>query len=291
METITKHILVPVDFSEKSEYGLQMAASLLENNGGEVTVLNVLKGVDPVWSESFSDKERSELLTKINKHLCSFAERYIDSSRFKLNCVIEKGKLCDTILGKAYELSASVIIMGTSTADNIKKRIIGTNALRVVSESQCPVITLKQKPIDGGIKRIILPLDITKESREKTMTAVGLAKENNAEIFLVSAYTINDNNVLHKLENYQKQVVDFIQNNGVKVTSNLLKLEDRVDGVLDFIEQHNGDIILITTHQQLDIVDKFLGSFAQSIIKEAKIPVMSIVPKLKHFVVFKLPAS
>lgn len=291
MDATTKHILVPVDFSDKAVYGLQMAANLLENSGGEVTVINVLKGVDPIWSDFFSDDERLSLLEKLKKHLQNFTEKHIDCNKYNVTCVIEKGKLCDTILQKADELNISVIVMGTSTIDNIKKRIIGTNALRIVSEAKCPVITLKQEPVKNSINRIILPLDVTKESREKATNAVQLAKEYGAEIFMVSAYTINDEIILRKLETQQKQVVDYIKNYNVKVTANLLKVGDRVDGVLDYINQNEGDIILITTHQQLEIVSKFLGSFAQSIIKESKIPVMSMVPKLKHFVVFQLPAS
>lgn len=291
MDATTKHILVPVDFSDKAVYGLQMAANLLKNSGGEVTVINVLKGVDPIWSDFFSEDERTSLLEKLKKHLQNFTNKYIDSNKFSVNCVIEKGRLCDTILKKADDLNVSVIVMGTSTIDNIKKRIIGTNALRIVSEAKCPVITLKQEPVKNSVNRIILPLDVTKESREKTTNAVQLAKEYDAEIFMVSAYTINDEIILRKLETQQKQVVEYIQKHNVKVTANLLKVGDRVDGVLEYINQKEGDIILITTHQQLEIVNKFLGSFAQSIIKEAKIPVMSMVPKLKHFVVFQLPAS
>ncbi len=291
MDATTKHILVPVDYSDKAVYGLQMAANLLKNSGGKVTVINVLKGVDPVWSSFFNDEERDFLLDKLKKHLQNFAELHIDCNKFDVNCTIEKGKLCDTILQKVDELGISVIVMGTSTVDNIKKRIIGTNALRVVSEAKCPVITLKQKPQHKAIKRIILPMDITKETREKAAMAVQLAKENEAEIFMVSAYTISDEIVLKKLELQQKQVVEYIQKHDVNVTSSLLKVNDRVDGVLDYIVQKEGDIILITTHQQLEIVNSFLGSFAKSIIKEAKIPVMSMVPKIKHHVVFKLPAS
>jgi nucleotide-binding universal stress UspA family protein len=41
--------------------------------------------------------------------------------------------------------------MGTSRADNIKKHIIGTNALRIVSEAKCPVITTK-----SALKELIL---------------------------------------------------------------------------------------------------------------------------------------
>lgn len=291
MDATTKHILVPVDYSDKSVYGLQMAANLLKTNGGKVSVINVLKGVDPIWSDFFTDEERNGLLNKLKKHLLSFTHQYIDTKVYDVECFIEKGKLCETILNKVDELDISLIIMGTSTVDNVKKWIIGTNALRVVSEAQCPVITLKQKPVSPQIKRIILPMDVTKESREKVMKALQLAKENDAEIFVVSAYTISDEGIMKKLESQQKQVVDFIQNHNVKVTANLFKVSDRVEGVLKYINQKDGDIILITTHQQLEIVNSFLGSFAKSIIKEATIPVMSLVPRINHFVIFKLPAS
>jgi nucleotide-binding universal stress UspA family protein len=291
MDATTKHILVPVDYSDKSVYGLQMAANLLKTNGGKVTVINVLKGVNPIWSDFFSNEERVLLLGKLKKHLRNFTDQYIDSTMFEVNCIIEKGKLCDTILSKVTDLNISLIIMGTSTVDNIKKWIIGTNALRVVSEAKCPVVTLKQSPKVKFINRIILPLDITKESREKVNAAVQLAKETNAGIYMVSAYTLNDDSVLHKLENHQKQVVGFIEEHGVKVYAELLKVSDRRNGVLNYIKEKEGDIILITTHQQLEIVESFLGSFAKTIIQKSDIPVMSMVPKIKHHVVFKLPAS
>jgi len=291
MDTTTRHLLIPVDYSEKSVYGLQMAAKMLNNaDNSEVTILNVIKGVDPIWSESFNEEERNSLIDKIKKHLENFAKKHIDFSKYKVNCIIKKGRLCETILQTAEELNISAIVMGTSTADNIKKRIIGTNALRVVSEAKCPVITLKQEP-KTEVKRIIVPLDVTKETTEKVKNAVQLAKDFNAEIFIVSAYTISDDAIIGKLESQQKIVVDYIKKHDINVSASLLKVSDRVDGVLNYIEEKQGDIVLITTHQQLEIISSFLGSFAQDIIKNAKIPVMSIVPKLKHYVVFKLPAS
>jgi len=291
MDATTNHILVPVDYSDKAVYGLKLAAHLLEANGGKVTVINVIKGVDPIWSDFFSDDERLSLLAKLKKHLSNFSSQFIDNKKYSVDCIIEKGKLCESILKKIDELNISLVVMGTSTADNIKKRIIGTNALRIVSEASCPVITLKQEPLDFKVNRIILPLDITKESREKVVKAIHFAKEMGAEIFIISAYTLNDESVVHKLKSQQKQVVEFVQEHGVPVSCELIKVSDRVDGVLKYVEEKKGDIIVITTHEQLEIVKSFMGSFAQSIIKEAKIPVMSLVPKIKSHVVFKLPAS
>jgi hypothetical protein len=60
-----------------------------------------------------------------------------------------------------------MIVMGTSTADNIKKKIIGGNALRVATEAKMPVVTVKQGCASKNLDRIVLPLDLTKKPKKK----------------------------------------------------------------------------------------------------------------------------
>lgn len=290
MEVTLSHLLVPIDYSDKSVFGLKYAVKLNKTLNGKITFVNVIKGVDPIWSDFFTDVEREILLKKLQDHMRNFVHKSADIDDSQFDCLIAKGKLCDTIMQTAKSLNASAIIMGTSHADNIKKLIIGTNALRVVSEAQCPVITIKCEPKDSDIKRIILPLDISKETREKVVDAVDIAKKLNAEIMVVSAYTFNDELLYKKLRQQQDQVVNYITERGIKCTGNLFKTDDQVDGVLDFIDSNNGDMVIITTHQQLEIVTSFLGSFAKSIISKANVPVMSIVPHNKYNVIFKTPA-
>lgn len=290
MEVTLSHLLVPIDYSDKSVFGLKYAVKLNKTLNGKITFVNVIKGVDPIWSDFFTDVERDILLKKLQDHMRNFVHKSADIDDSQFDCLIAKGKLCDTIMQTAKSMNASAIIMGTSHADNIKKLIIGTNALRVVSEAQCPVITIKCEPKDSDIKRIILPLDISKETREKVVDAVDIAKKLNAEIMVVSAYTFNDELLYKKLRQQQDQVVNYITERGIKCTGNLFKTDDQVDGVLDFIDSNNGDMVIITTHQQLEIVTSFLGSFAKSIVSKAKVPVMSIVPHNKYNVIFKTPA-
>jgi len=291
MNTSTNHILVPVDYSDKSVYGLQMASILVKKYGGKITVLNVVKGVDPIWSEFFTDEERGRLLDKLKMHLEHFSKKYLSCHNADCSFLIEKGKLCDTILSTVEKQNVSMIVMGTSTVDNIKKWIIGTNALRIVTEAKCPVITLKSAPKADDINRIILPLDITKETREKTVDAVAMALKFNAKIHVISAQTFTDESIHKRLVDQLNQVMTFIKSHNIECTGEILKVDDRVDGVLEYIDQKKGDLIVITTHQQLELIHSFLGSFAKSIIRSAEIPVMSIVPKIKHYVVFKMPAT
>ena len=57
--------------------------------------------------------------------------------------------------------------MGTTAATNIRKKIIGSNALRIVAESDIPVITVKIGCETKNFNNLILPLDLAKETREE----------------------------------------------------------------------------------------------------------------------------
>ena len=290
MEASISHLLVPVDYSDKSVFGLKYAVKLNKVLNGKITFLNVIKGVDPIWSEFFTDAERDILLKRLRDHMRDFVLKNADIDESKFDCLIAKGKLCDTIMQTAEQLKASAIIMGTSHADNIKKKIIGTNALRVVSEAKCPVITIKSEPSSAEVKRLILPLDISKETREKVVDTVDIASKFGAEVLVVSAYTFEDELIYTKLRQQQDQVVKYITDRGIKCSGHLFRTDDQIDGVLDFIDKKKGDMVIITTHQQPELVTSFLGSFAKSIISKANIPVMSIVPRNKYNVIFKIPA-
>ena len=289
MDAPISHILVPVDYSDKSVYGLQLAAKLNKFLNGKITVINVLKGVDPIWSDFFSPVERENLLGKLKLHLQQFAGRYIPD--VPLECLVEKGRFCETIMENAEKLGVTLIVMGTSRADNIKKHIIGTNALRIVSEAKCPVITTKAAPQGVDIKRLILPLDISKETREKTVDAVHLAKKLGADIKVVSAYTFDDELIYARLTAQLDQVVSFIKGHGIPCTGQILKVSDHQEAVLKYIDDNLGDMVVITTHQQLEVVHSFMGSFAKGMISHSKVPVMSIVPNIKHYLELKLPST
>ena len=82
-----------------------------------------------------------------------------------MNTLVGKGSVYQKITEVAELINATMIIMGTNGEDGLKKRFIGSNALRVIRESTIPVITIKGKHHRNGCKNIVLPLDLSKETR------------------------------------------------------------------------------------------------------------------------------
>ena len=284
MKEPKKKILVPVDFSSQSYIGLKQAYNLAKINNAQISLLHIINEASPLWS-IYSDDEKQVVTDKMRNKMLEFAHKLIKDENFKLQVLIRKGKLCDTIIRISEEHDFDFIVMGTSTADNIKKKIIGSNALRVISEAYCPVITVKGKHFRPECNNIILPLDLTKETKEKVTNALRFARLFNAKIFVVSIVSMDDEFILKRLNTQLKQVEDFLTKGNVECSTELIRCKDksRAECLIDYIHEKQGDLIIITTHQQpFGIFRYFIGSFAKEIIHGVDIPVMSIVPRLQQ---------
>ena len=85
-----------------------------------------------------------------------------------VNGMVTKGKAQQKIVEVADLVSAKLIVMGTSGPPlGFTKKIIGSKAIRVVSKSPCPVITIKRKEHFNGCRTIILPLDLKRKPSKK----------------------------------------------------------------------------------------------------------------------------
>jgi nucleotide-binding universal stress UspA family protein len=207
-------------------------------------------------------------------------------SKMKVNTLLGKGPVYEKINEVAGLINASMIVMGTNGEQGGKKRFIGSNALRVVRESAVPVLTIKGKHHRNGCKNIVLPLDLSKETREKVNKAIELSKLfKGATVRVVSVLFTTDEFVVNRLTRQLGQVKAFLEKEGVECTAEIIKgikgEETLAQNILEYAVKVDGDIILIMTQQEVDFTDYFIGSSAQEIINHSKIPVLSIRPAPK----------
>ena len=283
MNSTTNNILVPIDFSEQSIIGLEQSYNLAKFTKAKITLLNVIEG-GSIW-RLFSSKEQKDVINKMRSKLENLAQEVSKKSGIKVNTLIEKGKLVDKILGTANKLNATFIVMGTTSVDNIKRKVIGTNALQVVREAKCPVITIKGKYHLKGCENIVLPLDLTKETKEKVSRAIQFAKMFDSTIHVVSVVSTNDNYLISRYKTQLKQVQKFIQRKNVQCSAKTIKSSGKKEKIaktlIDYAHKVEADLIIILTQQEIKITEYFIGSLAKEIIHGSTIPVMSIVPSRK----------
>jgi nucleotide-binding universal stress UspA family protein len=170
--------------------------------------------------------------------------------------------------------------MGTTGSQGLKK-FIGSNTLRVIRESPSPVISIKGKKHISGCKNILLPLDLTKETREKVSKSIEIASLYGSTIHLVSVITTNDEFIVNKLHRQMKQVHEYISKSGIPCTVEFIQNDDVTKSILSYSKKIKADLIMIMTQEENWTDLMFIGSSAQQIINSSDIPVLSIRPREK----------
>ena len=277
-------ILVPIDFSEQSVIALEQAVSLSKVFNSEIHVLNVISS-DFSLSSLFNDSDKLEFEKRAKENLNKFLDEMCKKFDVELEGHQVTGKVYDQVVNSANLLDAQFIVMGTSGVAGLKKRFIGSNALRVVREAGKPVITIKGKHHRKGCQNIVLPLDLTKETKEKVAKALEFAKRFGSVIRVVSVLMTNDEFIVNRLTRQLDQVKKYIVESGVDCTAEIIRdtksSNSLSSSIIDYSNKCKGDLIMIMTQQEDDFTDYFIGSSAQEVINKSDIPVLSIVPTPK----------
>lgn len=274
-------ILVPIDFSEQSLIALSQSYNLAKNIKAEVVLLYVIDEVNPMVKMFI--KGLDEIRGAVESNLKSLADEKIKETGLKISTVVEEGKIYQVINDVAKKMEATFIVMGTKGVESSK--FIGSNALKVVKTAPCPVITIKGKEHNKGCGKIVLPLDLTKETSDKVNKAIEIAKIFDAEICAVSILLTGKDDVVSKLKDQLLLVQNYIIKNKVNCTAEMVKILKKDDklshAVIAYAEKIDADLIMIMTQQEKDIKEFFIGSHAREIINISDIPVLSVQPSVK----------
>ncbi|HET7818189.1 MAG TPA: universal stress protein, partial [Bacteroidia bacterium] len=222
-KSVKNKIVVPIDFSEQSLIALGQSYNLAKEYDAELLLLHVVE--EGGWTNLVSSKQISEIKKDLQKKLDKLADDTSKKHKIPADTMIAKGKAYEKIIEVADMVSAIMIIMGCNSRQKLKKFFIGSNALRVVRESNCPVITIKGKHHNSGCKNIVLPLDLTKETRDKVQKAIEIAKLGTykATIHAVSVMQSTDEFLVTRLTAQMEQVKNYIRNNDVECTAEIIK--------------------------------------------------------------------
>lgn len=281
MASQKNHILVPVDFSEQSLIALAQSYNLARLTKAEITLIYVIDDDEnnPLSFFLKSKKQNKKDLEKsIKQRLEEVASDAFHKSGVKINTMISYGKIYEEINAAAKKIKCSFIIMGTNGSVGIK-RFIGSNALRVIRDAPCPVITIKGKKHRFGCQLILLPLDLTKETRQKVNKAIELATYFGSAVKVVSVVTTDDEFIVNKLQRQLNQVRHYINEREITCTAEMIKGKDVAEELMKYAKQVKADLIMIMTQEEMNWTERFIGSAAQEVINGTDIPVLTIHPK------------
>ncbi len=278
------NILVPTDFSEVAENALQNAIQVAKVYKNEITLLYILEEsfLGGIFSKTQSDVMRDAILTKLKVK----ADEITAQHHVKVSVRVESGKVYKTIATVANEEKFDSIIMGSHGASGLEQ-IVGSNASRTIQYAEVPVVVVPaENKGSKGYKKIVMPFDLTLETRQKVEWGIHIAKKFDSEIHLV--YSKTDDEYLDiKMKANIASVEHTLK--GANVSYTLYELKD---SVLDNFatEIHNyanivsADLIVAMTHTEKGISEVLIGTLTQQLVNKAsKVAVMCIHPRETGF--------
>lgn len=269
------HIIVPIDFSDESIKGLELAILFAKKVTCKVQMVYVRKKSGDYNAGSKEEKKYAEKRFKV------IIKEYqpLLPKDIKLDYIIKSGKIYKEIVNQAESFEKSFIVASTHGASGFEQFFIGSNALKIISATKVPVITLQGNKPPRLISKIILPLDITSETRQKLPFTAEIAKWFDAEVHVVTLTSYKADDIVKKLNSYSAQVCDYLKEHGIKYKTEMLVGTNLTDITIDYAQKIKAGLISIMTEQSVDVSNFILGSYAQQMLNKSTIPVMSMNPK------------
>jgi nucleotide-binding universal stress UspA family protein len=269
-----KNFIVPVDFSVESLNGLKMALLFSKKTKVNIQMIYVLpKATDMEQTAMDADMHASE--ERFKKIIQEFSPQVGNES--SLSYLINRGRIYQEVVSQAESLPDSVICTSTHGASGFQELFIGSNAFRIISATDKPVITLRKNSCPETISRIVLPIDMSVDSRQKVPFTLELARLFGAEVHVVGIHTLRGFGNRRKIRSYISQVASYIEEK-VPCETNEVFGDNVVELVNNYAKAVKADLISITTERPSGI-SLIIGNTVHQILNKAEIPVLCLTPK------------
>lgn len=270
-----KKILVPTDFSEHAGYALKVAAQIARKNGGEIFLLHMLElphqGSDAVGS----GHDLPEIMLFKNAAINRLEDLMDDPSLadLKVSEVIQFELAFDGIMNISKKNDVDLIVMGSHGANGFKEMFIGSNAEKVVRNSDIPVLIIKKEAGNFEVNKFVFASDFSDEIKKPFAKVVEFANKFDAELHLVMINTPSSFKPTHVA---QEIMNSFVSNFTINKFSTHIYNDVNVEsGVLNFTNHINADLIGMSTHGRKGLAHFFNGSISEDLVNHALRPVVT----------------
>lgn len=272
-----KKIIIPVDFSQHSEYALETGAALAKKYNAELIVMHMLELSESIFSTSGNEKNEETIfmLMVANKEFEKFLDKpYLEG--VSVTPVIKHHKVLKEVSEVASQEKADLIVMGSRGHSDHDGVFTGSNTEKVVRYSDTPVLVVKTKPNSVNYKNVVLGCDFNEESISAVKNALETLNELADKVTLLHVNLPNLSFL--STDEINEKVSDFIKLSKLNESDlNIAYTADHMveDGVLNYARREDADAVSIITHGRTGLSHFFGGSISEDLVNHSKLPVIT----------------
>jgi nucleotide-binding universal stress UspA family protein len=275
-----KKILVPIDFSTRSEYALKVGATLAKRHDVGLVVLHML-GLSPAILTKDDSQEAMEAMYYMKlaeKRFNEFLDRdYLKG--IKIESTVQNYKLFHEIDDVAKEFGCDLIVMGSHGTSGFKEVFVGSNTERVVRSSEIPVLVIKHEEENFRAETVVFANNFDKKSVRAFLKAKKFFDATSTQMKLVYINTPGDG--FRSSQEMEERVMEFLYEANV---SDQYDLNDVAyynaysieEGIFAYSNKIHADLICIPTHGRQGLAHFFSGSISEDLVNHSELPVLTI---------------
>ncbi|MBQ0734740.1 universal stress protein [Aquimarina celericrescens] len=275
-----KKILVPIDFSEYSEYALQAAATIAKKQNAEIIVLHMLGLSEAVLTKNEGQEvaEAMYYMKLAEKRFATFLDKdYLKG--IKVTETVQNYKIFSEINEVAHENDVDLVVMGSHGVSGLREEVfIGSNTEKVVRTSDIPVLVIKNPGDNFKMDEVVFACDFKMENLRPYHNAMKLFESLGANVHLL--YVNLPGERFKSTNQMEDRVKEFL----FKADAGNLEVHDKVvyycdytveSGVFNYSNKIDADVIAIPTHGRRGLAHFFSGSIGEDIANHANKPVLT----------------
>ncbi|TYB77139.1 universal stress protein [Bizionia myxarmorum] len=273
-----KKIIVPIDFSEYSEYALETAAMLAKKNGSEILALHMLEMSDAVLTRSNTNTQMESVffLELAKKKFSEFLDKpYLEG--VKITPIVKQFKVFSEVNEVAKEHDVDLIIMGSQGTSGFKEYFVGSNTEKVVRYSDIPVLVIKHNPILTEFDTVVFASDFSEDAVTAYKNAKKMCATLGASMHLIYVNLPGEN--FKNTAEMEGRVVTFLKqaDGDLENLSTVTYVCDYTveQGISNFANLIGADLVAMATRGRKGLAHFFEGSISEDMANHSTLPVMT----------------
>lgn len=274
-----KKILVPVDFSEHSEFALEVAAMIAKKQKAEILVIHMMG-----LSESIVNKDEAREVMEAVYYMKLAQKRFSDFldkdylKGLKVTDMIHNYKVFSELNDIAQENEIDLIIMGSHGSSGLSEIFVGSNTEKVVRTSEIPVLVIKNRMKNFQFENVVYGCDFDPKGLKAYQKAMKLFSLFNAKVHLLFINLPAER--FRSTAEMEDRVREFLFEADHGNFDNLENVVYRAnysveEGIFTYCNKINADIVAVSTHGRRGLSHFFFGSIGEDIANHSDIPVIT----------------
>lgn len=265
-------ILVPTDFSEVCANAAAHAAGIAKRLNFSVCMVHIIDKYTRTWLKN-NDFDASVVENKLEAQTQQLAEEY----QIQVTSHVREGDIFSTLGDVTSDLGANLVVMATHGKTGFQ-RLMGSNAIRVVTDSPVPVLVVQKRRFNEGYHKIVFPISNDMEVRQKVSLAINLQKRFEGTLILVQDYE-SDQLLQSQLETKTQQIMEALRRQDVQFRLLRTTDGDFAASVISHSVAEEADLILVMSLADGETPGFFFNTWSEKLMfNTAQIPVLCINP-------------